>query len=182
MRYGRWGEIRDLLVELVLWLGLVGFAFALTFQFDDRLQVYRFGAAGWPRVILAALFVGAIVQFVLGVRQRWDRRGRAPTDGYWEQLKQAGLGLNLRLLWIFALPLLYVFLLPRAGFYATTPFFLSGYMLLLGERRLRHLIGTSLFVYAISLLVFTRLLFVPLPTGNWPGFYDFSNWLLVLIR
>lgn len=27
-----------------------------------------------------------------------------------------------------------------------------------------------------------KLLFVPLPTGNWPGFYDFSNWLLEILH
>lgn len=179
---GRWAEIRDLVVELAAWMLLLLGVFALTFKFDEPLQVYRFGASGWPRVIIILLIIGAITQFVLGVRERRHRDETAEITGYWSRLKEAGLGLNLRLLAMFGLPLLYVFLLPRTGFYFTTPFFLSGYMLLLGERRWRHLVGTSLAIYGLMLLVFGRLLFVPLPTGNWPGFYDFSNWLLVLIR
>lgn len=182
MLHRRWREIRDLLAELGIWLVLVGGAFYLSFSFDEPLQVYRFGAASWPRVIIGALFIGALTQFMLAARQRLSERGAAPVEGYWSQLRRTGLGLNLRLLGMFGLPLLYVYFLPRTGFYVTTPFFLSGYMLLLGERRLRHLVGTSLLIHGFALLVFGRLLFVPLPTGNWPGFYDFSNWLLVLIR
>lgn len=169
------------MVELGIWLALVGAAFYLTFDFDEPLQVYRFGAATWPRVIIAAMLISALAQFFLAVRQR-HRQESADPYGYWTRLKAAGLGLNLKLLGMFALPLLYVLLMPKAGFYATTPFFIGSYMLLLGERRLRHLIGTTLGIYALTLLVFAKLLFVPLPTGTWPGFYDFSNWLLVFIR
>ena len=28
----------------------------------------------------------------------------------------------------------------------------------------------------------TRVLYVGLPTGYWPGFYDFGNWVVVLLR
>ncbi len=178
----RWRDVRDLLAELGIWLAVVGCAVYLTFEFDEPLQVYRFSAAAWPRVILAALLIGTLAQFFFGVRERLRQEHAQAPDGYWSQLKEAGLHMNLRLLGMFALPLVYVFLLPRTGYYVTTPFLLSAYMWLMGEHRVVHLVGTSLFVYGLSLLIFGTLLFVPLPTGNWPGFYDFSNWLLVLIR
>lgn len=182
MVISRWRAIQDLLVELGIWLALATFALYLTFGFDDPLKVYRFGAASWPRVIIFALFVCALAQCFFMARKRLHDDAMPERSGYWAQLREAGLGLNLKLLAMFTLPLFYLYLLPRTGYYFTTPFFLSGYMLLLGERRLRHLVGTSLLFYGLSLLVFTKLLFVPLPTGNWPGFYDFSNWLLILIR
>jgi len=177
MRHWHWRAIQDLLAELGLWLALIGFGYALTFRFDGTLQVYRFGAAAWPRAVLTALLVVAILQFALGVRARLSGRDRIQ-----RRLEQARGRPSARLLGMFALPIVYLLLLPGAGFYLTTPLFLSGYMLLLGERRLRHLVGTSLLVYALTLLIFAKLLFVALPTGNWPGFYDFSNWLLVHIR
>ena len=31
-------------------------------------------------------------------------------------------------------------------------------------------------------VIFTRLLYVGLPTGYWPGFYDFGNWVVVFVR
>ena len=40
------------------------------------------------------------------------------------------------------------------------------------------LIGVTLLIYILINLIFTSLLFVALPTGTWPGFYDFSNWFL----
>ena len=84
----------------------------------------------------------------------------------------------IKLVVAFGLPLLFVFLLPRTGFYLTTPFFLLAYLMLLGERRPLVLIGVTLLIYVLINLIFTSLLFVALPTGTWPGFYDFSNWFL----
>jgi hypothetical protein len=79
-------------------------------------------------------------------------------------------------------PLIYAWLLPRAGYYIATPVFIATYMSILGVSRWRTIALTTIAAYAALLLVFTRLLYIPLPTGNWPGFYDFSNWLLVLLR
>ena len=37
-------------------------------------------------------------------------------------------------------------------------------------------------IWGVLTVLFTRFLYVGLPVGYWPGFYDFSNWLVVLIR
>ena len=37
-------------------------------------------------------------------------------------------------------------------------------------------------IYGVVTLIFTRVLYVGLPTGYWPGFYDFGNWFVVLLR
>ncbi len=177
----RWREARDVWVELTIWLALAATAFYLSFDFDEPLDMYRFGAASWPRALIAAIAVGALTQCVLAWRRRREERNVEVT-GYWARIRESGLALNVKLVATFAVPLFYVYLLPKTGYYATTPFFLSGYMFLMGERRLIHLIGSSLFIYGLTLLIFTKLLFVALPVGNWPGFYHFSNWLLVLIR
>ncbi|MFQ5995208.1 MAG: tripartite tricarboxylate transporter TctB family protein [Acidiferrobacterales bacterium] len=178
---GWWREARDLWVELAVWLAIAAVAFYFTFDFDEPLDIYRFGAASWPRVVIAALAIGAVVQFLRSLLMRRDRENEG-LSSYWSRIKGAGFTTNVKLVGTFAVPLLYVYLLPKTGYYATTPFFLSGYMFLMGERRLLHLIGSSLLIYGISLLIFAKLLFVALPVGNWPGFYHFSNWLLVLIR
>ena len=56
------------------------------------------------------------------------------------------------------------------------------YLAVLGERRPAVLILAPLVIYAVVNLVFTKLFYVALPTGNWPGFYEFSNWFLVTLR
>lgn len=172
---------QDLFIELGIWLTIAAGAFFLTFNFDQSLDVYRFGAASWPRVLILALAMGALVQFAL----TWYARrlvGIRETQSYWSQLKESGAAFVVKLVATFTIPLVYVYLLPRTGFYVTTPFFLAAYMYVMGERRTVHLMGSTLVIYGLSLLIFTRLLFVALPVGNWPGFYDVSNWLLVLIR
>jgi hypothetical protein len=55
-------------------------------------------------------------------------------------------------------------------------------MYLLGERRAIHLVGTTLLIYFLCILIFTVLLYVPLPVGNWPGFYEINNAFLSLIK
>jgi hypothetical protein len=68
------------------------------------------------------------------------------------------------------------------GFYIITPLLIAGYMMLLGERRLVHLLGTTLFIYALTIGIFLKLLFVPLPVGNWPGFYNINSLFVSLIK
>lgn len=82
----------------------------------------------------------------------------------------------------FGVPLAYLFLMPRMGFYVITPLFLIGYMILLGERRFRVLLGTTLLIYGLTILIFTALLFVPLPVGNWPGFYEVNALFVSLFK
>jgi hypothetical protein len=55
-------------------------------------------------------------------------------------------------------------------------------MRVLGMESWRVIFTTTIVAYSLLLLLFSKLLYIPLPTGNWPGFYDFSNWLLVLLR
>jgi hypothetical protein len=168
------------LLEAAVWLALAGAGYALTFAFDEPIALYRFGATGWPRAILLLMVVVALAQLVTRSGRLGPGATRAP--GPAPAPGEPGRRAHLQRVATFALPLLYLLLLPRAGYYATTPFFLSGYMLLLGERRVRHLVGTSLLIYGLVLLAFTRLFHVPLPVGVWPGFYEFSHRFLSLIH
>lgn len=163
-------------LELAIWLALGLTAFALTFQFSAELGSYRWGAASWPRAIIVILLVFAVAQFVLSLRLQPAEEETGERSGIWVRAD------HLQLLFIFALPLIYIALLPKTGFYIATPIFLIAFMRLLGERRWRYLLGVTLFIYILVNLVFTKLFYVALPTGTWPGFYDFSNWFIVLIR
>lgn len=158
-------------IELAIWLGLAALAFALTFEFSDEAGTYAWGAASWPRTVIALLALFAILQYA--ARPDEDG-GQAPA------IFQPGE--RSRQIAAVLLPLAYVFLLPRAGFHVTTPMFVLTYLLLLGERRPAALLGVPLVVFALVTLLFTRLFYVALPTGNWPGFYDVSNAFVGLIR
>ncbi len=173
--------------ELGLWLGLALIAFALTFGFAGEVGTYAWGAASWPRGVILLMALMALAQFAIRLRGMRARHGAAMERGAADPDSPAGVLprdaiARVKLAGALGLPLVYVYLLPFTGFYATTPFFLAAYLALLGERRPLTLIGAPLVIYAVINLVFTRLFYVALPTGNWPGFYDFSNWFLITVR
>ncbi len=179
-----------LVLEWAVWFALAAAGYWLTFEFDEPLDVYRFGATGWPRFILACIAVGATVQLVLGLaRERReaarpadeDAAGRAgETDGGAEAPPR--FSVSPILVGIFALPLIYLLLLPRTGFFLTTPFFILAFLWVLQVRRPRLLFGVTAAVYGLVLLIFVRLFYVALPVGNWPGFYDVNNAIVVAVR
>ncbi|MXZ80843.1 MAG: hypothetical protein F4Z15_05640 [Gammaproteobacteria bacterium] len=59
MRNLRAGHI----VEAVFWLGLVLFLYLNSFDFDQEIEIYKYGASAWPRAILLLIAVAAVGQF-----------------------------------------------------------------------------------------------------------------------
>ena len=161
------------LLELGFWLALALVAFALSFQFSSEPGTYQWGAASWPRAVILLMAITALVQ--------WTRQRRArPAADTFEETEERGSFLPY--LGLFLIPLVYAWLLPRTGFYLTTPFFLIAYLLYVGERRLPLILVTSAVITIVVNLIFTKLFYVALPVGNWLGFYDANNWLLTVIR
>ena len=198
--------------EAGAWLVLAAGMWIYSYRFDGEFPAYLWGPVSWPRAVLAAIVVLALVQFVL--RTVIERRSEpvaadADSDGHGEIRHEdrsagdgdaaesrdasggepgapgaahGGLDARLRIGATFTLPLLYLVLLPRTGYFVTTPLFLVAYMLAFREDNLKYMLATTAGLYLGSLAIFSKLLFVPLPTGNWPGFYDFSNWLLEILH
>ncbi len=173
------GIDRKLVIETAIWLFVAGFFYYFSFDILDTTQTYLFGATSWPRAIIGGMLLVTALQFLIGYF-----RPAPATDTVTEEAKEGGFAGNLvlRLTVTLGTPLLYIFLLPRTGFYLTTPVFIAAYLYLLGERRVVPLALITLFVYALVIGVFTSLFFVALPVGNWPGFYDFSSWFITVIR
>ena len=172
-------------LEVAFWLVFAGLAYILSFDYSRDIEMYKFGAAGWPRVLIfliVAAAIGQLIQLLLG--READARGvaaaaqssSADVAGRHDMASITRMGLTL------ALPIVYASLLNYTGYYFTTPLFLAGYLYLIGERRVKWLVIVPIAIWAVLTIVFTRFLYVGLPVGYWPGFYDFSNWLIVLIR
>jgi hypothetical protein len=167
--------------EVAFWLAFAGAAFALSFRFDQPIEIYRFGANGWPRVVILLIVLAALGQLLAHVRARLARReqgGTAASPGS----ASSEPGYAVRVGAILVTPFVFAFLLEGVGFYALAPFFVAAFLYIGGERRWARIAGISLFIYALMILLFAKLLFVGLPVGNWHPFYDFSNWLLVLLQ
>jgi hypothetical protein len=172
---------RRQIAEVVFWIGFAVLAYAFSFDFDREIEIYRFGASSWPRVVAVLIALAALCQLIQSLREG----GKTPGPGAAQMAEAAPerrLGDTLRITAVLGLPVLYAALLDVSGFYFTTPIFIAAYLWLNGERRLPWLIGVPVFIYAFLLTVFTKLLYIGLPVGYVRPFYDFSNWLLVLIK
>lgn len=166
-------------IEWVIWVSLTGMLWMQTSSFSEPIAEFNFGADGWPKVILASLAFGATAQLVLNlVTTKPDQNPDQPqrngsgnvATNRWQQLG------------IFTLPFIYLWLMHRTGFFFATPFFILAYLWVLEVRRWTYLICVSLGVYLFILFVFVRLFYVAIPVGAWPMFYDFSNWIIPIIR
>lgn len=171
-------------IEAAFWLGFAVFAYAFSFAFDREIEIYRFGAAGWPRAVILLLALAAVCQLVQALRAPEESHPESEAEAHRSAAAPAtgGDGYRLRVALTLLLPLAYAASLDHTGFYVTTPVFLAAYLFVIGERRVRFLILVPLVIYLLLLLFFTKLLFVNLPVGNWHPFYDVSHWLLVRLR
>ncbi len=172
---------RGQIFELVFWSLFALGAFALSFQFDRSIEIYAFGASGWPRAVIVLIVLAVIGQLIDDLKQRRAESGaKVASEG--PAASGRGGSYYARLFGIMGLPVGYAFLLEPIGFYTLTPFFIVGFLLLGGERRVKRIILVTVFLYAAFLFLFAKLLYVGLPTGNVHPFYDFSHWLLVRLR
>lgn len=170
---------RGQLFEVAFWLSFALAAFALTYQFNIEIEIYEFGAYGWPRAVVVFILIAVCGQLYHDLRNAPRGPATVVAGGAARPHDRAyfvRMGITL------ALPLVYALLLQPLGFYVLTPVFVGLFLYVAGERRWPWLLGVTAFIYAFLLLVFARVLYVGLPTGTVRPFYDFSNWLLVIIR
>jgi len=80
------------------------------------------------------------------------------------------------------LPLLFAAFLEDFGFYAMAPCFMVGVMWLMGERRFKPMLAVMALLFAILLVLFVKILYVGLPTGNVEPFYSFGNWVVKMLQ
>ena len=162
------------LIEGVLWLFFVILAAIYTFDFDDPLPVYEWGPAHWPRVVLFGMFVASC--WLIFVEYRTGRRskGRQSKDS---KALEMPMSIRVRMVFIFTLPVVYAFLIHKMGFLLVTPFFLFGYMWLMGVHRLRTLIIMTLGIYSAIVIIFVKLIFTYLPPGA--GIFNTINGMIL---
>lgn len=162
-------------LEWAVWVGLAAFAWFQIGFFDRELPHYRFGTAGWPRLVCLMIMAGATAQLVLRLSSLDASEGMA-ADVTARRFRL------LHRLCIFALPLVFLWLTPRVGFYLASPVFTMALLMLQGVRRPGPLIGVTAVVWGLILLIFTRLFFVPLPEGQWDGFFEVNIAIVDFVR
>ena len=167
------------IIEAASWIAIIAILYAFSFEFDKEIEIYKFGASGWPRSILA-LFCLVVVgniwyQYNHGSMIQAGRVGISDDD-----ISEADRSLSS---WItisafITAPLLYAWSLKPIGFYSATPFFILAIIMLLGERRPKWIVGITSLIYGILITLFLLILNAPLPQGTVSPFYDFSAFML----
>ena len=168
------------LVEGAAWSLIVVVFFGYSFEFNQSIEIYKFGATGWPRVILLLLLVvtagNFYYQFRHGSAIQKGRVGIAETDE--SETDYSDPATLLKVAGVLLTPFIFAYLLKPVGMYSGAPVFIALVIYLFGERRWKWILGITLLIYAILLGLFVVVLNAPLPQGNVSPFYDFSGFIL----
>ncbi len=81
------------LVEAGIWLSMCLVLFVYSFEFDQEIEIYKFGASAWPRAIILLIAIAAIGQLFhhwkRGDEISSDTIGAATDDGSGEAAEEA---------------------------------------------------------------------------------------------
>ena len=168
------------LVEGAAWSLIVVVFFGYSFEFNQSIEIYKFGATGWPRVILLLLLLvtagNFFYQFRYGSAIQKGRVGIAESDE--SETDYSDPATLLKVAGVLLTPFIFAYLLKPVGMYSGAPVFIALVIYLFGERRWKWILGISLLIYSILLGLFVVVLNAPLPQGNVSPFYDFSGFIL----
>ena len=165
--------------ETVFWLLISVIFFVVSFSFNQPIEIYKFGATGWPRVILFLMALVCLGNFYYayskGSKAQEGRVGAKEND---EPIEYTSIGQYFKTGMVLMLPLVYALSLKPVGFYSGTPIFIALIMIAWGERRVRFILINTILIYAIVIVLFMLVLNAPLPQGNMSPFYDISAFML----
>ena len=175
------------LLEWGGWCLLVLLLWQQTDHFAQPMSEFRFGADGWPKTVLLLLLLGATAQTASELLKQSvaHKSKKASPKTARKSAKTPSPSRSMswhQVVAVFCLPLVYVFLMRRIGFFLATPLFVLAYLWTLEVRRWQHLVAVSLTVLAVVLLVFVRFFYVALPVGSWEWAYAINNAIVALVR
>jgi hypothetical protein len=147
---GRRGE---LLIPLSFLL-VSAYLFYLAFRFRGAFVMLRQGVGPdfFPKVYTAIMMVFSLWLIYQAVK------GKVTTE--------SEKTLNPQNLWItIVFMVAYAFLLEIVGFVVLTPIWVAAYMIAIGMRRWTWLLATAVIFSAFMIIVFPRVMLIPLPRG-----------------
>lgn len=170
------------MIETATWLFIATIFFSLTFEFNQPIEIYIFGATGWPRVVIALMLlvtIGNLYHHIkYGSTIQAGRVGIADDDD--DASSYDNLSAVIKVLAVLGTPFLFALSLKPVGFYFATPFFIALIIIIFGERRWKWILGITALIYVLLLSLFMVVLNAPLPQGNTSPFYDYSAFILRL--
>jgi hypothetical protein len=183
---------REGLLDGLFWLAFAGLAYGLSGRFGQPILHYELGASGWPRGIILLIAIGGLGMLLSALGPALeDARGRDPDpaapavqsagEAPDEAAAAPGRARNVRRLFVFGLPIVYVIAMQWVGFLLVSPLFLIAYMWLFGYRRWGTVLAVNAAIYGFVLVVFVKLLYTPFPQGV-GRFHSLNGQYIHLIR
>ena len=167
---------RTHLVEAGVFLLVVAIFFGFSFEFNQPIEIYRYGATAWPRVIIGILLIAT-----LGNIWFQYKNGSSSQDTIGQSDDGADFsdpGTIRRMTAVLLTPFVFAWLLKPVGIYFSAPFFIAAIIWLFGERRWKAILIMTVVIYLLFIGLFLVVLNAPLPQGNVSPFYDYSAWVL----
>lgn len=166
------------MIEAAIFLTIVGVFYGLSFEFNQPIEIYRFGATAWPRVVIGLLLVATLGN--LWYQYKFGSAAQATIGQSDDRADLSEPGTIPRMAAVLVTPFLFAWLLKPVGIYFSAPFFIAVVIWLFGEHRWKAILLMTTLIYVIFIGLFLVILNAPLPQGNTSPFYDFSAWILTL--
>ena len=129
------------------------YLFYLAMQFRAPFKMgFQVGPDVFPKILTGIMMVLSMVLIYNAVK----RGGLAEFE---KVVKPRNLWITL------AFIIAYAFLLETVGFVVLTPIWIAGYMFAIGMRRWTWLLGAAVILSAFMILVFPKMMLIPLPRG-----------------
>ncbi|MEL7114733.1 MAG: tripartite tricarboxylate transporter TctB family protein [Pseudomonadota bacterium] len=165
-------------IEAAIFLLIVAVFYVFSFEFNQTIEIYIFGATAWPRVVLGMLLIATLGNFWFQYKYGTKSHGTIGQSD--DEADYSEPGTIPRMIAVLLTPFLFAYLLKPVGIYFSAPFFIAAIIWLFGERRWKAILVMTALIYVIFIGLFLVILNAPLPQGNVSPFYDFSAWILTL--
>ena len=169
---------RNNLIESAVFLLIVAVFFGLSFEFNQPIEIYIFGATAWPRAIIGLLLVATLGNFWFQYKHGTAVQRTLGSNE--ENFDFSAPGTMPRMVAVLFTPFFFAWLLKPVGIYSSAPFFIAAIIWLFGERRWKAILLMTGIIYVVFIGLFLMILNAPLPQGNMSPFYDFSAWILTM--
>ena len=169
---------RSHLVEAVVFLLIIAIFFGFSFEFNQPIEIYRYGATAWPRVIIGILLIATLGK--IWFQYKYGSASQATIGESGDEADFSDPKTITRMAAVLLTPFVFAWLLKPVGIYFSAPFFIAAVMWLFGERRWKAILIVTDVIYVLLIGLFLVILNASLPQGNVSPFYDFSAWILTM--
>ncbi|MEL7254266.1 MAG: tripartite tricarboxylate transporter TctB family protein [Pseudomonadota bacterium] len=166
-------------IEFGIFLLIVAVFYGFSFEFNQTIEIYIFGATAWPRVVIALLLIATLGNLWFQYKNGAASQGTMGQSND-EPVDLSEPGTLPRMVAVLLTPFIFAYLLKPVGIYFSAPFFIAAIIWLFGEHRWKPIVIMTCVIYVIFIGLFLVILNAPLPQGNTSPFYDFSAWILTM--